>query len=187
MPSAQYKEPRTCPCGYSSLSISNWNRHKLTCRDIEKPIDKIVKQNEELTKIVDQLRATNGQLQTSNDELRAQLAAKDEQPARLREQLAAKEEQLSTMRSVLQVSSQAMSLVRRQDKRPTDRAQRQRLLDLANGRCGLCGVVVDSLFDVDHIVPRADGGSDEDSNLQVLCLHCHRVKTVRECRERAAR
>jgi len=34
--------------------------------------------------------------------------------------------------------------------------------------------------DVDHIVSDADGGSDDDSNLQSLCVYHHRQKTGRE-------
>lgn len=32
--------------------------------------------------------------------------------------------------------------------------------------------------DVDHIVPRASGGSDDDDNLQALCHECHSRKTA---------
>ena len=34
--------------------------------------------------------------------------------------------------------------------------------------------------DVDHIISHADGGSDDDSNLQSLCEYHHRKKTGRE-------
>ena len=34
--------------------------------------------------------------------------------------------------------------------------------------------------DVDHIVPKALGGSDDDDNLQGLCKTCHSRKTARE-------
>lgn len=34
--------------------------------------------------------------------------------------------------------------------------------------------------DVDHIVPRRQGGSDEESNLQPLCHSHHSQKTGRE-------
>lgn len=33
---------------------------------------------------------------------------------------------------------------------------------------------------VDHILPKADGGSDDESNLQPICDECHRMKTARE-------
>lgn len=33
---------------------------------------------------------------------------------------------------------------------------------------------------VDHIVPKAQGGSDADENLQTICVECHRVKSSRE-------
>ena len=49
--------------------------------------------------------------------------------------------------------------------------------------------ILDKLFDeagydIDHILPLADGGSNDISNLQALCPSCHRVKTARENRER---
>jgi 5-methylcytosine-specific restriction protein A len=31
--------------------------------------------------------------------------------------------------------------------------------------------------EVDHITPLAKGGTDEDDNLQLLCLACHEKKT----------
>lgn len=33
---------------------------------------------------------------------------------------------------------------------------------------------------VDHIVPKAHGGTDAPSNLQSLCVACHRRKTAQE-------
>lgn len=35
-------------------------------------------------------------------------------------------------------------------------------------------------LDVDHIVPRAAGGSNRATNLQTLCPNCHRIKTLRD-------
>lgn len=33
---------------------------------------------------------------------------------------------------------------------------------------------------VDHIIPRARGGSEDDDNLQCICLDCHKTKTAYE-------
>lgn len=33
---------------------------------------------------------------------------------------------------------------------------------------------------VDHIIPKAHGGTDEESNLQALCWPCHKRKTATE-------
>lgn len=33
---------------------------------------------------------------------------------------------------------------------------------------------------VDHITPKAQGGGDNEANLQLLCGACHRTKTARE-------
>lgn len=33
---------------------------------------------------------------------------------------------------------------------------------------------------VDHIKPKAQGGTDDESNLEVLCATCHTEKTIRE-------
>ena len=39
---------------------------------------------------------------------------------------------------------------------------------------------VEAATDVDHIVARERGGTDEDRNLQALCHACHSEKTARE-------
>ena len=38
---------------------------------------------------------------------------------------------------------------------------------------------------VDHIVPLWKGGSDDDTNKELLCGRCHDAKTAREAGERA--
>jgi len=35
-------------------------------------------------------------------------------------------------------------------------------------------------FQCDHIIPRSQGGSEEDDNLQTLCRRCHSQKTLRD-------
>lgn len=41
--------------------------------------------------------------------------------------------------------------------------------------------------EVDHIVPKAKGGSDEMANLQAICRPCHQAKTDREAAEAQGR
>lgn len=56
--------------------------------------------------------------------------------------------------------------------------------------CGLCQACRRNGFvtlgaQVDHIIPLWRGGSDEDSNKELLCAPCHDTKTRREAAERA--
>jgi 5-methylcytosine-specific restriction protein A len=34
--------------------------------------------------------------------------------------------------------------------------------------------------EVDHIIPKAKGGSDDHDNLQSICTQCHNEKTIKE-------
>ncbi|EIH4510032.1 HNH endonuclease [Escherichia coli] len=59
---------------------------------------------------------------------------------------------------------------------------RARILKRDKGLCQLClrAGVVSEAKTVDHIIPKAHGGTDADSNLQSLCWPCHKAKTARE-------
>lgn len=46
--------------------------------------------------------------------------------------------------------------------------------------CQYCGRASAEGMEVDHILNRASGGTDELSNLQTLCKSCHQLKTRRE-------
>ncbi|WP_200286544.1 HNH endonuclease [Pantoea ananatis] len=61
-------------------------------------------------------------------------------------------------------------------------AIRARILKRDKGLCQqhLKEGVVKSASSVDHIVAKAHGGTDEDSNLQSLCWGCHAKKTAKE-------
>lgn len=55
------------------------------------------------------------------------------------------------------------------------------VLKAAKFRCELCGIPADEkALEVDHIVPRNKGGSDDRSNLQALCYSCNATKRDRD-------
>lgn len=58
---------------------------------------------------------------------------------------------------------------------------RYEVLKRAKFRCELCGVSADEkALEVDHIIPRNMGGSDDLSNLQALCFSCNAMKRDRD-------
>lgn len=52
--------------------------------------------------------------------------------------------------------------------------------------CAAAGRVT-AASDVDHVIPKALGGTDDRSNLSPLCADCHARKTIRDHRAIAAR
>jgi 5-methylcytosine-specific restriction endonuclease McrA len=64
---------------------------------------------------------------------------------------------------------------------PPGWANRRRLVLERDGhRCQMCGALA---TEVDHIQPRAQGGSDELANLRSLCRPCHAMVTYRRPRK----
>jgi ATP adenylyltransferase len=58
---------------------------------------------------------------------------------------------------------------------------RYEVLKRAGGRCELCGASVEErAIEIDHIIPRKHGGSDESTNLQALCYLCNANKGARD-------
>lgn len=55
-----------------------------------------------------------------------------------------------------------------------------KLLKTQKGKCNWCGqyFTPTDLVEVDHIVPRSQGGKDAYNNLQLLHRHCHDEKTA---------
>lgn len=62
---------------------------------------------------------------------------------------------------------------------------RKQVLARDNGLCQPClkqGAVTEAK-QVDHIVAKARGGQDDESNLQAICIACHKEKTAKESAE----
>ena len=75
---------------------------------------------------------------------------------------------------------------RRKGKR--SRNIRELLYGKQAGNCNLCRVHFELRnMTVDHIIPRAHGGPDDDANLQLLCQACNSLKGTRTMTEAIAR
>lgn len=59
------------------------------------------------------------------------------------------------------------------------RRKREAILIRDNYTCRVCGLTTKEL-EVDHIINVAQGGTDDDGNLQAICIPCHKTKTARE-------
>ena len=72
-------------------------------------------------------------------------------------------------------------------KRKGYRKHRRELYDKTGGRCWYCGVEMSyKESQIDHIYPRARGGSDAIGNLNICCRTCNsqkKTKTLTEYRE----
>lgn len=61
---------------------------------------------------------------------------------------------------------------------------RQAVMARDRWRCQSCGRVGTD-HEVDHVVPLEQGGSNDMSNLSLLCVECHKAKTASEATRRA--
>lgn len=55
-----------------------------------------------------------------------------------------------------------------------------RIFEAGGGKCSACSRKLGPQDDwaVDHVVALENGGTDDDSNLQILCDWCHKPKTA---------
>lgn len=58
------------------------------------------------------------------------------------------------------------------------------LLKKQKGICPICkGKIKDNIVEIDHIIPKSQGGKDTYPNLQLLHTHCHALKTKGDIKE----
>ncbi len=66
---------------------------------------------------------------------------------------------------------------RRRNRKAIPGSTRYQVLKRADGRCELCGISkVEKALEVDHIVPKNNGGEDTIDNYQALCFSCNANK-----------
>ncbi|MBM5818283.1 MAG: HNH endonuclease, partial [Cyanobacteria bacterium K_Offshore_surface_m2_239] len=71
---------------------------------------------------------------------------------------------------------------RSRHRTPISGSVKYRVLTRARGRCECCGAHEHQrALEVDHIVPKKHGGSDDISNLQALCFRCNAGKRDTDC------
>lgn len=58
---------------------------------------------------------------------------------------------------------------------------RLRIHERDNGICYLCGMPVGHMgFELDHKIPIALGGNDDEENMSLICRPCHVIKSRRD-------
>ncbi len=50
---------------------------------------------------------------------------------------------------------------------------KEKLCAERGGKCEMCGYENYNILQIHHIIPKADGGTDESRNLMILCPNCH--------------
>ena len=54
-----------------------------------------------------------------------------------------------------------------------------------NWRCAICDNLLNSAFEIDHVIALENGGSDDiQTNAQALCNNCHAIKSQKERMDR---
>jgi 5-methylcytosine-specific restriction enzyme A len=70
------------------------------------------------------------------------------------------------------------------ENRPKTKYRKRRICALQKNKCNLCkNSLVENSFCLDHIKPLALNGSNNDSNLQVLCINCNSNKTSKDLKD----
>lgn len=65
-------------------------------------------------------------------------------------------------------------------RRNVSNLTKKKVASRQNWRCVGCQELLDYTYEIDHIQPLFQGGTNHEDNLQALCPHCHRVKSLSE-------
>lgn len=65
-------------------------------------------------------------------------------------------------------------------RKPASLCAFKRVASRQEWKCKTCQNMLESTAQVDHVIPLRNGGTNDESNLQVLCVRCHAIKTQEE-------
>lgn len=192
-------------CGYTTGDSSNFCKHKKTCKqkrllDSDTLLETIHVKELELDRVKTELECMKTELErvkteleyvkTENVDLKTNIGS----PSALVRQLEEKDRQIQEKDKQIHI----LLTRRRADaatgkRRTINKKERMQIVHRQNYQCtnplGLCCLpdlkFQNESYEIDHIVPKSQGGDDSNSNLQALCPGCHDHKTRLERQQNA--
>lgn len=77
-------------------------------------------------------------------------------------------------------NSQSSHVLESKTKRNVNNCKKKKVAALQQWKCGICQQLLDETYEVDHIIPLYQGGSNEIDNLMALDPICHKKKTFQQ-------
>jgi hypothetical protein len=77
----------------------------------------------------------------------------------------------------ISVLNEKNQTVHKNHKRQVTQLTKKTVAARQQWKCGQCGNLLDETYEVDHIIPLYQGGTNQIENLMALDPHCHRKKT----------
>jgi hypothetical protein len=87
---------------------------------------------------------------------------------------------LHLVRMGMQLQSTPSTNSTQKQKRHVTGLQKKIVASEQGWKCKQCNTMLDYSYEVDHITPLYQGGSNDTTNLQALCRNCHGRKTLRD-------
>ena len=86
----------------------------------------------------------------------------------------------TSVRLTLNKRPSSTSAISMKYERKVGQSLRLQVASSQRWKCNICKIIVDESFNIDHIFPLENGGSNARENLQMLCCACHGKKTANE-------